>query len=52
MVPHVERMENDNFAKKFSVRECADICSMGKPKKRWIDTMNVRKARRMVHDRI
>ena len=28
---HLERIENDNFAKKFNVRECADICSMGSP---------------------
>ena len=28
---HVEKVENDNFAMKFSVRECADICSMDRP---------------------
>ena len=34
-----KRMENDNFNKKFNVRECADICPMGSPQKRLIDTM-------------
>ena len=57
---HLERMENDRIAKRFYVRECAGNHSMGKPRKRWIDTvkvclkkigLNVRQARTMVHDR-
>ena len=31
---HVERMENDRFAKRIYVGECAGSCSMGRPRKR------------------
>ena len=57
---HVERMENDNIAKRVYVGDCAGSCSVGRPRKRWIGTMkdclkkrglDVRQARRMVHDR-
>ena len=57
---HVERMENDRIAKRVYVGECAGSRSVGRPWKRWIDTvkdclkkrgLDVRKARRMVHDR-
>ena len=57
---HVERMENDRIAKMAYVGECASSRSMGRPRKGWIDTMkdclkkrglDVRQARRMVHDR-
>ena len=36
---HVERLEKDRIAKRVYVRECAGSRSMGKPRKRWIDTM-------------
>ena len=57
---HVERMENDRIARKIYVDECAGSCSVGRSRKRWIDTvkdclkkrgLEVRQARRMVHDR-
>ena len=57
---HVERMENNRIAKRVYVGECVGSNSVAKPHKRWIDTMNeclkktsldVRQARRMVHDR-
>ena len=57
---HVERMENDRIAKRVYVGECAGSRSVGRPRKRWIDTvkeclkkrrLDVRQARRMVHDR-
>ena len=32
-------MKNDKIAKRVYVGECAGSCSMGKPWKRWIDTM-------------
>ena len=53
-------MENDRIAKRVYVRECAGSWSVGRPRKRWIDTvedclkkrgLNVKQARRMVHDR-
>ena len=56
----MERMEDDRIAKRVYVGECAGSCSVGRSRKRWIDTMkdclkkrglDVRKARRMVHDR-
>ena len=56
----LERMENNRIAKRVYVGECAGSCSVGRPRKRWIDTveeylkkrgLNVRQARRMVHDR-
>ena len=57
---HVERMENDRIAKRVYVGECAGSHSMGRPQKKCIETMkdclknkglDVRQARRMVHDR-
>ena len=57
---HMERMEIDKIAKKVYVGECAGSLSVGKPRKRWIDTvkdclkksgLDVRQARRMVQDR-
>ena len=53
-------MENDRIAKRVFVGECAGSCSVGRPRKRWIDNikvclkkrgLDVRQARRMVHDR-
>ena len=52
-------MENDRIAKVVYVRECAGSHSMGRPQKRWIDTvkyclrtrgLDVRQAREMVQD--
>ena len=37
---HVERMENDRNAKRVFAGECAGSRSAGRPRKRWIDTMN------------
>ena len=51
-------MENDRTAKRVYIGECAGSCSVGRPRKRWIDAvkgclkkkgLDVRKARRMVH---
>ena len=36
---HVERMENDRIAKRVYVGECAGSRSVGRPRKRWIDTV-------------
>ena len=36
---HVEKMERDRITKRVYVGECAGSCSMGRPWKRWIDTM-------------
>ena len=36
---HMERIKNDRIAKKVYVLVCAGSCSMGRPQKRWIDTM-------------
>ena len=36
---HVERMEINRIARKVYVRECAGSPSMGRPQKRWIDTV-------------
>ena len=53
-------MENDRIAKRAYVGECAGSHSVGRARKKWIDTMKdclkkrglgVRQARRMVHDR-
>ena len=53
-------MKKDRPAKRVYVGECAGSCSVGRLRKRWIDTMkdclrkrglDVRQARRMVHDR-
>ena len=55
-----DRMENDRFAKRDYVGECAGSRSVGRPRKRWIDTvkeclrkrgLDVRQPRRMLHDR-
>ena len=35
----VERMEDDRIAEIFYVGKCAVTSSVGKPKKRWIDTV-------------
>ena len=57
---HVERTENDRFAKRVYVRDCTCSLSMGRPRKIWIDTvkeclekrgLDFRQARRMIHDR-
>ena len=57
---HVERMENDRMAKGVCVGECADSCLVGRPHKRWIDTvkdylrkrgLGVGQAGRMLQDR-
>ena len=57
---HMERMERDRIAKKVYVGECAGRRSVGKPRKRWSDTvkvcfkkrgLDVRQARRMAQDR-
>ena len=56
----MERMEKNRIAKRIYVGECAGSRSVGRPRKRWIDTMkdflkkrglDVRQARRMVQDR-
>ena len=53
---HVER---DGIAKRVYLGECAGSCSVGRLRKRWIDTMkkclkkrdlDVRQARRMIQD--
>ena len=36
---HVERMESDSIAKRTYVGVCAGNCSVGRPQKRWIDTV-------------
>ena len=57
---HLEMMESDRTAKRIYVGECAGSHSVGRPWKRWIDTMkgclkkrglDVRQARRIVKDR-
>ena len=57
---HVERMEDEKIAKRVCVGECAGNRSVGRPRKRWIDTvkeylkkkgLNVRQVGKMVHDR-
>ena len=56
----LERMENDRIAKRVYVEECTVSHSVGRPQKRWIDTveeclkkadLDVRQARRMVQDK-
>ena len=56
----VERMEKDRVAKRVYVVECAGSRSVGRSRKRWVDTvkeclrkrcLGVRQARRMVHNR-
>ena len=57
---HVERMESNRITKRVNVGEYAGSPSVGKPWKRWIDTvkkylmkrgLDVRQARKMVQDR-
>ena len=36
---HVERMERDRIAKRVSVGEWAGARSVGRPRKRWINTV-------------
>ena len=53
---HVERMKRDRITKRVYVGECAGSRSVGRPQKRWIDTvkdclsLDVRQARRIVQD--
>ena len=53
-------MENNRIAKRVYVGECVGCRSVDRPRKRWIDTvkdylkkrgLDIRQARRMVHDR-
>ena len=53
-------MGNERIAKRVYVGECAGSHSVGRPRKRWIDTvkeclrkrgLDLRQARGMVHDR-
>ena len=57
---HVERMEKDRITKRVYVGECAGSISVDRTRKNWIDCvkeclkkrgLDVRQARRMVHDR-
>ena len=57
---HVERMERDRIAKRVFVGECAGTRLLGRPQKRWTDTvkeclrkrgLDIRQVRRMVQDR-
>ena len=57
---YLERIENDRTAKGVYVGECAGGRFVGRPRKRWIDTVkncmkkrsfDVRQAKRMVHYR-
>ena len=57
---HVQKMENDRITKRVKIGECAGGCLGGRPRERWIDTveeclrkrgLNVRQARRLVQDR-
>ena len=57
---HVERVEEERIAKKVYVGECAGSRLVGRPRKRWNDSvkdclknrgLDVRQARRMVQDR-
>ena len=36
---HIERVERDRIAKRVYVGECAGSRSVGRPRKRWIDTV-------------
>ena len=56
----MERVEWDKIAKRVYVGECGGSRSVGRPRKRWIDTMkeclkkrglDVRRPMRMVQDR-
>ena len=57
---YVEKMEKDKIDKRVYVGECAGSRSVGRPRKRWTDTvkeclrkrgLDVRQARRMVRGR-
>ena len=57
---HVERMERDRIANRVYVGESTGSRSVGRPRKRWTDTlkeglkkrgMDIRQARRMFEDR-
>ena len=57
---HVERMVNERYAKRVYVGECAGSRSVGRSRKRWIDTLkdcfrkrdlDVGQGRRMVQDK-
>ena len=37
---HVEIIENDRIARRVYIGKCAGSCSVGRPRKRLIDTMN------------
>ena len=59
MVWNVDRMEKDKIAKRVYVVECVGSCSVGRWRKRWIDTakerlskigLDVRQERRMVQE--
>ena len=56
----MKRMDRDRIAKRVYIGVCAGSRSVGRPRKRWIDTvkeclrkrgLDVSKARRMVQDR-
>ena len=60
MVRSCGNKKNDRIAKRVYAGECARSPSVGRPRKRWIDTvrdclqkrgLGVSQARRMVHDR-
>ena len=43
---HVERMERNRIAKRVYVGESAGSCSVGRPRKRWVDSKGVFKEKR------
>ena len=58
---HAEKVENDRIAKRGYVGGCGCSHSVGRPRKKWTVTvkdylrtrsLDVRQARRIVHDRI
>ena len=60
ILPWFGHVDRDRIAKRVYVGECAGSCSVGRPRKRWIDivkeclrkrSLDVRHARRMVQDR-
>ena len=48
---HVERMERDWIPKRVYVGDCAGSRSVGRPRKRWIDTVNECLKKRGFQDR-
>ena len=57
---HLKRMKRDRIAERVYVRECAGSRSVGRPRKRWVDTvkeclkkrvLDIRQARRMFQER-